>query len=61
MPTQATKARLSADLLDAARRVLGLPPDAAGSEIVRAALERLTGAEPGSTRIKGGRPPNART
>jgi len=60
MPTPQAKARLDPDLLGAARCALDLPPDAPASEVIRVALERLAGAEPGSTRKKGGRPPKVR-
>jgi hypothetical protein len=58
MPTRVTNARLGDDLLDAARRVLGLPADTPASQVIRAALERLTGnpGSAGAPRNRGGRP-----
>ena len=63
MPTPDTKMRLGAELLDAARRALGLPEGTPPSQIVRAALLRLT-SDPyatGEPENRGGRPPKART
>ena len=62
MPTKQTQMRLGEDLLDAARRVLGLPADTPVSQVVRAALERLTGnaASTGEPADRGGRPPKTK-
>jgi hypothetical protein len=59
MPTKQTQMRLGEDLLDAARRALGLPADTPVSQVVRAALERLIGnpTSMGEPADRGGRPP----
>ena len=55
--TPRTSVRLESDLLSAARGQLGLPADAPVSQVIRAALQRLTDpAATGETRYRG-RPP----
>jgi hypothetical protein len=46
MPTPDTKMRLGAELLDAARDALHLPPGTPPSQIVRAALRVIAGESP---------------
>jgi hypothetical protein len=63
MPTPVTRVRLGDELLSAARHALSLPSDAPVSQVIRAALQRLT-SDPhatGEAEDKGGRPPKART
>lgn len=58
MPTPTTNVRIGGDLLDAARRALGLPADAPVAQVIRAALLRLT-SDPhatGEAENRGGRP-----
>jgi len=61
MPTPVTRVRLGDELLSAARHALGLPSDAPVSQVIRAALQRLTDpAATGEPENRGGRPPKAR-
>lgn len=60
MPTPRTTVRLGDDLLSAARHALSLPSDAPVSQVIRAALQRLTDpAATGEPENRGGRPPKA--
>jgi hypothetical protein len=55
--TPRTTVRLSDDLLDAARGALGLPGDAPVSQVIRAALQRLTDPAATGEPAYRGRPP----
>lgn len=58
MPTRHQGVRLADELLDGVRRLLGLPEGTPPAHIIRAGLEKLTGAESptGEAPNKGGRP-----
>jgi Arc/MetJ-type ribon-helix-helix transcriptional regulator len=59
--TPRTTVRLSTDLLDSARQTLDLPGDTSVSQVIRAALQRLTDPAATGEPTHRGRPPKART
>jgi len=58
VPTPQRNARLTDELLESVRHLLGLPADANASQIIRAGLEKLIGADQptGQPTGKAGRP-----